>query len=153
MAEATLLEMIGAAALTSVFADGIEHYRLYRRTNWTWPSDLPLSGVVIGSIMRASLAAIGLVILSEFVDAINTLSGAAVVGFALPQAVELFFGGSAEGAASDHRTAAEETKSLPDASPPAEKGSPARAYLNGNRVAARVRRTLSGLVRRSTHGS
>ncbi len=81
-----------AAGLSSTIADGLEHYVLYVNNGYRWPSSLPRLGVAIAALVRACLTMGVVLILSEFVGAITTVSGAAVVGFALPQAVELFIG-------------------------------------------------------------
>ena len=57
--------MFAVAGLASFLSDGMEHYLLYRRNGYKWPRELPVTGVIIGAMMRATLAMVGLFILSE----------------------------------------------------------------------------------------
>ena len=80
---------------TSLFADGIYHTIRYVKSGYSWPTDLPKGGVMIASACRAVLAAGGILILAVVaLEAVCNAAGAAVVGFALPQFVQLFFGNS-----------------------------------------------------------
>lgn len=75
----------------SALSDAFEHLGRFVRSDYVWPENLPLAGVALATVIRSCIAC-GAVAVFIALDAVCSLPAAAAVGFAAPQAVELFGG-------------------------------------------------------------
>jgi hypothetical protein len=91
VASVELVQMALAGAGAALLSEGVSYTRALRARGFQWPADLAVGPVVAAIIVNMLLAALA-VVLAHAGDAVTTTTGALLVGFAFPKALETFFG-------------------------------------------------------------